>query len=86
MNLSFRLAYRALHQAQVPGRSGSPAQTAQHVEEVLALPRQGRLKAPATFGHMRLQSLRSSGVPMGLPEWKRLGIVTLGLNSPWSGC
>jgi CIC family chloride channel protein len=84
-NLSRSLRYRSLYEAQVPTRADSPAHHAEQVEAALRLLSEHRISVPATFCHVDLRALLTSGVPVDVAEGKRLILVALDSKSPLVG-
>lgn len=83
--LSNRLKYRSLYEAQVKDRTDSPAHHVEHVRVALSLLRDRQIPASAGIGHMSLVELLHSGVPLDLPDGRRLELVELDPDSPCVG-
>jgi CIC family chloride channel protein len=83
--LSAPLKYRSLYEAQVPGRADSPAHRTEHLETALRLLRERRGAALPTIGHLDLQALLTSGIPVDLPGGKQLMMGSLAAQSPFVG-
>ncbi len=85
VTLSSRFRYRSLYEAQVKTRSDSPAHQAEHVEVAVHLLHRRRTALPATTSHVDLRVLLAAGVPIDLPDGKRLVIGILRSGSPLVG-
>lgn len=83
--LSARLKYFSLYEAQVPGRTDSPAHHVEHLQSALRLLSEHKVAAPASIGHLDLQALLDSGIAVHLPDDKQLTIGTLQAQSAWVG-
>jgi CIC family chloride channel protein len=81
-SLSARLKYNSLYEAQVPGRSDSPAHQVEHLETAIQLLADRRVSVPETVSHLDLRTLLASGIPIDLPDSKRLVIGVLKPDSP----
>ncbi|MEJ2261838.1 MAG: chloride channel protein [Anaerolineales bacterium] len=77
VNLSSRLKYNSLYEAQVPGRPDSPAHQVEHVEAAIRLLAEREVFVPKTVSHLDLRTLLASGIPVDLPDNKRLLIGVL---------
>ncbi len=75
--LSARLKYNSLYEAQVPGRAASPARYADHVRVALDLLRQHRLPTKVPVGHLDLVTLLDSGVSIKLSGRRELSVGVL---------
>lgn len=85
VTLSAHLKYKSLYEAQVPGRADSPAHRAEHLQTALRLLRERSTSIPATVGHLDLEALLASGVPVDLPDGKQVVIAGLDSTSPYIG-
>jgi CIC family chloride channel protein len=72
--LSARLKYRSLYEAQVEGRAASPARYIDHIRVALELLQQRRLPGAANIGHLNLVTLLDSGVSLKLSGGRELSI------------
>jgi len=81
VTLSARLKYKSLYEAQVPSRTESPAHHFDQVETAIHLLGNRGIQIPGSISHLDLRSLLASGVPVDLPDNKRL---TLGILRPQS--
>jgi CIC family chloride channel protein len=77
VNLSSRLKYNSLYEAQVHGRPDSPAHQVEHVEAAIRLLAEREVFVPKTVSHLDLRTLLASGIPVDLPDNKRLLIGVL---------
>jgi chloride channel protein, CIC family len=75
--LSRRLRYRSLYEAQVAGRADSPAHHAEHLRAALRILRERREPLPADVGRVDLVTLLQSGIPVDLPQGRRLTVAKL---------
>ncbi len=85
INLSSFFKYSSLYEAQVGGRSDSPAHIAEHVQIALRLLEQGKISLPQPITHLHLATLLRSGVALDLPDGSQLMIGALRPESPWVG-
>ncbi len=85
INLSSFFKYNSLYEAQVAGRSDSPAHIAEHVQIALRLLEQGKITLPPPITHLHLAALLGSGVALDLPDGSQLMIGALRPESPWVG-
>jgi len=81
--LARRLKYKTLYEAQVPGRGESPAHHMAHVETALRLLHERKLSAPPNVTHLDLRKLLAAGIPVDLPDGKRLLMGILDPESPF---
>jgi CIC family chloride channel protein len=84
--LSERLRYRSLYEWQVASRADSPAHHAQHLAIALRLLRErepGEFGDLAAAGAIDLVSLLRTGVPVELPEGRRLMVGVVRPDSRW---
>jgi CIC family chloride channel protein len=72
--LSARLKYKSLYEAQVEGRAASPARYVDHIRVALELLQQHRLPGPVNIGHLNLVTLLDSGVSLKLSGGRELSI------------
>jgi len=85
INLSRFLKYDSLYEAQVAGRSDSPAHRAEQVQTALRLLNSGNLPLPADLTHLHLTSLLQTGLALELPDGSELIVGLLSPESPWVG-
>ena len=85
INLSSFFKYSSLYEAQVGGRSDSPAHIAEHVQVALRLLEQGKISLPPPITHLHLAALLQSGIALDLPDGSQLVIGALRPESPWAG-
>jgi chloride channel protein, CIC family len=85
INLSSFFKYDSLYEAQVAGRSDSPAHIAEHVQIALRLLEQGKISLPEPITHLHLAALLKSGVALDLPDGSQLMIGALRPESSWVG-
>jgi len=83
--LSARLKYQSLYEAQVEGRAASPARYVDHIRVALDLLQQHRLPGSANIGHLNLVTLLDSGVSLKLSGGRELSIGMLPPESPLHG-
>ncbi len=81
--LSARLKYKSLYEAQVLSRPDSPAHHFEHLEAAIHLLDTHGLDVPANFSHLDVRELLASGIPVDLPDGKRLIIGILKPDSPY---
>jgi CIC family chloride channel protein len=85
INLSSLFKYNSLYEAQVAGRSDSPAHIAEHVQIALRLLEQRKITLPPPITHLHLAALLGSGIALDLPDGSQLMIGVLRPESPWAG-
>jgi chloride channel protein, CIC family len=83
--LSESLRYRTLYEAQVAGRADSPAHHVEQLECAVHLLGTSRVNMPPTCTHLDLRALIASGIPVDMPDGKRLVIGMLRPKSPHVG-
>jgi chloride channel protein, CIC family len=83
--LSFRWRYRSLYEAQVLTPVYSPAHHVEHIRSALRLMGEHPILRPETVGHLDLQALLESNIPVDLGEGHQLMLVSLEAGSPWVG-
>jgi CIC family chloride channel protein len=82
--LTRRLQYKSLYEAQVRNRWDSPAHHTEHLNIALRILRERRQLDPSAVGNLDLLSLLRSGVPVELPENRRLVIAVLRPDSAYA--
>jgi len=82
---SSRLRYPTLYEGQVGGRSDSPAHQIEHLETAIRLLAKRKVDIPETISHLSLRTLIDAGIPVDLPENRRLVIGTIGNHSDCIG-
>jgi chloride channel protein, CIC family len=75
--LSSRLKYNSLYEAQVLGRSQSPARYEENVRLALSVLGSGKIPKAAKLGHLDLVTLLDSGLPVNLPGRRQLNVGIL---------
>jgi CIC family chloride channel protein len=85
VTLSARFKYKSLYEAQVAGRADSPAHQAEQLETTIHLLQSCRICAPPNCSHLDLQALVASGIPIELPDGKRIALGVLKPKSPYVG-
>jgi chloride channel protein, CIC family len=85
MKLSSYLKYGSLYEAQVDGRTDSPAHRAENVRTALRLIDQGKITLPPQMNHLHLAALLQSGLALDLPDGSQLTVGALRPESPWVG-
>ena len=75
--LSSHLKYSSLYEAQVLGRSQSPARYEENVRLALSVLGTRQLPKAAKVGHLDLVTLLDSGVPVNLPGRRQLNVGVL---------
>ena len=85
IKLSSLCKYGSLYEAQVAGRTDSPAHHAEHVQIALRLLEEGRIALPPQITHLHLAALLQSGLALDLPDGSQLLIGALRPESPWVG-
>ncbi len=75
--LSSRLKYKSLYEAQVAGRAQSPSRYVENVQLALRLLGSRQIPRAAKIGHLNLVALLDSGIPITLPGNRELTIGVL---------
>ena len=70
--LSVNLRYPTLYEGQVVGRPDSPAHQIEHLETAIGLLAKRKVNVPETISHVNLRTLIEAGIPIDLPESRRL--------------
>jgi CIC family chloride channel protein len=83
--LARHLKYKSLYEAQVAERVDSPAHHLEHVEAALKLLRDKNLIVPPHGTHLNLRQLLAAGIPVDLPDHKRLLMGVLDAESSYVG-
>lgn len=81
--LSSRLKYRSIYEAQLPSRADSPAHRAQHLEIALRILREQAPGYLSGMDELDLLPLLRSGIPIELPDDRRLVVGVLRADSPY---
>lgn len=82
--LTGRRKYRSLYEAQVETPADSPAHHAAHLNIALRILEQRRTINPADVERLNLLNLLRSGIPVVLPDGRRLAIRVLRAESPFA--
>lgn len=80
--LASRWRYQGLYEAQVPGRADSPAHHTEHLKIALRLLKERQVLEPADVGQLDLLALLRSGIPVELPDGRRVAIRVVRPDSP----
>ncbi|MEJ2215464.1 MAG: chloride channel protein [Gemmatimonadota bacterium] len=84
--LTTRLKYRSLYEAQVPQPTDSPVHKMEHLKMALKMLEERRSSVEAEkIEHVNLMALLESGIPIDLPDGKRLVTGILSTDSPCAG-
>lgn len=84
-SLSSFCKYGSLYEAQVAGRTDSPAHRAEHVQIALHLLDEGKITLPPEVTHFHLAALLQSGLGLDLPDGSQLLVGALRPESSWVG-
>jgi CIC family chloride channel protein len=79
------LKYKSLYEQQVRVRADSPAHYVEQLESAMNLLKTWQVCMPPTCSHLDLQALLASGIPVDLPDGKRLAFGILKPKSPYVG-
>jgi CIC family chloride channel protein len=79
------LKYKSLYEQQVRVRADSPAHYVEQLESAINLLQTYQVSVPSTCSHLDLRALLASGIPVDLPDGKRLAIGILKRKSPYVG-
>ena len=83
LSRSFR--YCSLYSQQVPTRADSPAHLVEALQGALDFLNQPDRAVPSRVGELKLVPLLTSGVPVSLPDGRRMKIGIVGPGSPYIG-
>jgi chloride channel protein, CIC family len=83
--LSAGLKYNSLYEAQVLGRSQSPARYMENVQLALDILGTDRMPKAAKVGHLNLVTLLDSGIPVNLPGRRQLHLGVLLPQNAFAG-
>jgi len=83
--VSVRLRYSTLYEGQVEGRSDSPAHQVEHLETAIRLLAKRQVNVPETISHLNLRMLIDAGIPIDLPENRRLLVGSIKKGSDCIG-
>jgi CIC family chloride channel protein len=77
---SVRLKYPSLYEGQVEGRPDSPAHQVEQIETAIRLLARRKFNLPENISHFDLKTLLETGIPIDLPENRRLlvGVIKKG--------
>jgi CIC family chloride channel protein len=81
VNLSARVKYKSLYHEQVAFRSESPSHREEQLESVLKLLGSEGLSVPSSVTHLDLRNLLLAGLPVDLPDYRQMVLVTIQPNS-----
>jgi CIC family chloride channel protein len=82
VNLSSRLKYKSLYHEQVAFRYESPSHREEQLEAVLKLLGSVSFSVPSSVTHLDLRKLLLTGVPVDLPDYRQMVLVTIQPGSP----
>jgi len=82
---SANLRYPTLYEGQVEGRPDSPAHIIEHLETTIRLLAKRKIDVPDTISHVNLSTLLDTGIPIDLPEDRRLIINVVKKDSDQIG-
>lgn len=82
---SATLKYPTLYEGQVEGRPDSPAHQIEQLEATIRLLARRKVHVPQTISHVKLGSLLDTGIPIDLPESRRLIEGTIKKGSKYIG-
>ena len=80
-----RFPYTSLYEAQVPSRADSPAHHTEHLQIALRILQQRNVNVPESIGNLNLLTLLRSGIPVELPDQKRLTVGVIKAESKLAG-
>ena len=76
---------QGLYEAQVATRADSPAHHTEHLKIAIRLLKERRVLDPSDVGQVGLLDLLRTGIPVDLPDGRRLVICVLRPESAWRG-
>ncbi len=85
LNLSSRLKYKSLYEAQLPYRHASPAHQEEEIDEVMKLLGTEGYSVPRSVTHVDLRKLLMTGIPVDLPDDRQMVLLTIQSHSPCVG-
>jgi CIC family chloride channel protein len=85
VGLTSKLKYKSLYEAQVDRKADSPAHHLEQIEDALHLLSDQGLTLPETDARVNLQALLQGGIPVELPDGKRLVLSELKRGSKYVG-
>jgi CIC family chloride channel protein len=85
VNLSLRLKYKSLYEAQVAYRSESPAHHEEQIDAVMKLLSTDGYSVPHSVNHVDLRRLLLTGMPVDLPDDRQMVLLTIQDRSPCVG-
>jgi chloride channel protein, CIC family len=85
VNLSSRLKYKSLYEAQVPLWSESPAHHEEQLESSLKLLSSDGFSVPKSVTHLDLRKLLLTGMPVDLPDNRQMILITIQSGSSCLG-
>jgi CIC family chloride channel protein len=83
--VSLKVKYASLYEGQVEGRPDSPAHQIEHLETAIRLLAKRKINLPETISHLNLRTLLDTGIPIDLPENRRLIVGTIKRGSDCIG-
>jgi CIC family chloride channel protein len=83
--LAPRGIYQGLYEAQVATRADSPAHHAEHLRIALRLLKEQRILNADGIGQLDFLALLRTGIPIEVPNGRRLVVSVLRPDSPWRG-
>jgi chloride channel protein, CIC family len=83
--LAANLKYKSLYEAQVLGRTQSPARYEENIQLALDLLERPQIPRAVKVGHLDLVALLDSGIPIWLPGRKKLSVGVLRAQSSLVG-
>ena len=75
--VSLKVKYPSLYEGQVEGRPDSPAHQVEHLETAIRLLAKRDINLPDTIDHLDIRTLLDTGIPIDLPEDRRLIVGTI---------
>jgi CIC family chloride channel protein len=85
LNLTSRMKYKSLYEAQVPYRSESPAHQEEQIDSVMKLLSTEGYSVPHSVTHLDLRKLLMTGMPVDLPDNRQMVLLTIQEHSPCVG-
>jgi Trk K+ transport system NAD-binding subunit len=85
LNLSSRLKYKSLYEAQVAYRAESPAHHEEQIDAVMKLLSTEGYSVPHSVNHVDLRKLLMTGMPVDLPDDRQMVLLTIQPRSPCVG-
>ncbi len=82
---SVKLRYPTLYEGQVEGRPDSPAHEVEQIETAIRLLAKRKVSVPENISHLNLRTVLNTGIPIDLPDNRRLLVAVVKKGSGYIG-